>query len=95
MILTFASAQEAMVSPLERTLLPGVGSSTCGVVTAMESLKVKVCSLALAQWMVQTSSITTSVLTGRLAEVGLPVLGMAVQSGGAEALAEMLTATGP
>src|SRR4030042_4770821 len=76
-------------------LLRGVGSTTCGSLTAMALLKVKAWVLGSVQCSVQTSSTATAVLTGRFVEVGLPGLGAAVQPSGATALAVMLTLTGP
>jgi hypothetical protein len=82
-------------SGVEALLLAGVGSTTCGVVMVIALLKVKLWVLGAVQCSVQTSSTVTAVLTGRLAEVGLPPLGVAVQPLGAVALAAMLTFTGP
>ena len=82
-------------SGVEALLLPGVGSTTCGSLTAMALLKVKAWVLGSVQWSVQTSSTATAVLTGRLVDVGLSGLGVAVQPSGATALAVMLTLTGP
>src|SRR4030042_1651169 len=80
---------------VEALLVPGVGSTTCGSLPAMELLKVKAWVLGSVQCSVQTSSTATAVLTGRLVEVGLPGLGVAVQPAGATALAVRLTLTGP
>ncbi len=61
----------------------------------MVLLKVKAWVLGSVQWIVQTSSTVVAVLTGRLTEVGLVPLGVAVQPAGATALAVMLTFAGP
>ena len=61
----------------------------------MELLKVKTWVLGWVQCSVQTSSTTTAVLTGRVADVGLPPLGVAVQFGEVRADVLMLTSTGP